>query len=326
MQPTDNLSAPATAEVAFANPDLKWEETTQYGLGIDFGFDNDRFTANIDLYRKETNDILLNLPAVQPATTPFVFQNIDGTIVNQGVELGLDYDILRSENLTWNANFNISYNQNELTNYAGPNLQAGPLYGQGLTGSQSQILTDGQPLFTYFLREVDENFQVATDPTIQDKSALPKVVSGLSTSLNYKNWDASLFFSGQFGFYVYNNTNNALFSSPQIGSRNNLKSVVDEGIALSATNPSTYFLEKGDFVRLQTASISYNVPLSGDGLFKTMRLSAVGQNLFLLTGYSGIDPEVSTSDVAANGLPSAGIDYLSYPRPVTVSLGFNVTF
>ena len=95
---------------------------------------------------------------------------------------------------------------------------------------------------------------------------------------------------------------------------------------LSATNPSTYFLEKGDFVRLQTASISYNVPLSGEGMFKTMRLSAVGQNLFLLTGYSGIDPEVSTSDVPANGLPSAAIDYLSYPRPVTVSLGFNVTF
>lgn len=320
------LSAPATSEVAFANPDLKWEETTQYGFGLDFGFNNDRFTANIDLYRKETNDILLNLPAVQPATTPFVFQNIDGTIINQGVELGLDYDVVQSDDFNWNVNFNISFNQNELTDYDGPDLQAGPLYGQGLTGTQSQILTDGQPLFTYFLRDVDENFQVSTDPTIQDKSALPTIVSGLSTSLNYKNWDASLFFSGQFGFYVYNNTNNALFASPQIGSRNNLESVMDENITLSATNPSTFFLEKGDFVRLQTASISYNVPLSEDGLFKSMRLSAVGQNLFLLTGYSGIDPEVSTTDLAANGLPSAGIDYLSYPRPVTLSFGFNVTF
>ena len=320
------LTAPATSEVAFANPDLKWEETTQYGLGIDLGFDNDRFTANFDLYRKETNDILLNLPAVQPATTPFVFQNVNGTIVNQGVELGLDYDIVQAEDFNWNANFNISYNQNELTNYEGPNLQAGPLYGQGLTDSQSQVLTNGKPIFTYFLRDVDENFNVATDPTIQDKSALPTIVSGLSTSLNYKNWDASLFFSGQFGFYVYNNTKNALFALPQIGSRNNLKSVMDDNIVLSATNASTFFLEKGDFVRLQTASISYNVPLSGEGLFKTMRLSAVGQNLFLLTGYSGIDPEVSSTVVSASGLPSAGIDYLSYPRPVTVSLGFNVTF
>ncbi|MRX62782.1 SusC/RagA family TonB-linked outer membrane protein [Maribacter luteus] len=320
------LSSPATSEVAFANPDLKWEETAQYGLGIDFGFGNDRFTGNIDVYRKETTDILLNLPAVQPATSPFVFQNVDGTILNQGIELGLDYDIVRKENFTWNTNFNISYNQNELQDYNGPNLQAGNLYGQGLSGSTSQILTNGKPLYTYNLRLVDENYNVDANPTILDKSGLPKVISGLSTSVNYKNWDASLFFSGQFGFYVYNNTANALFASPQIGSRNNLKSVVDNGITLSATNPSTFFLEKGDFVRLQTASISYNVPLSGDGLFKSMRFSAIGQNLFLITDYSGLDPEVSTSDIPANGLPSASIDYLSYPRPRTISFGFNVTF
>lgn len=320
------LSAPATREVAFANPDLKWESTAQYAMGIDFGFNDDRFTGSIDLYRKETTDILLNLPAVQPATTPFAFQNIDGTIINQGVELGLDYDIFRSADFDWNVNFNISYNQNELTNYDGPNLQAGNLFGQGLTGSTSQILANGRSLFTYNLRLVDENFNVDTNPTILDKSGLPTVVSGFSTSVRYKNWDASAFFSGQFGFYVYNNTNNALFALPQIGSRNNLRSVLDDNITLSATNPSEFFLEKGDFVRLQTASIGYNVPLSGEGSFKSLRLSAVGQNLFLITGYSGIDPEVSTSDIPANGLPSASIDYLAYPRPVTVSLGVNVTF
>lgn len=320
------ITPPATSEIAFANPDLKWEETAQYGFGIDFGFNNDRFTGNIDLYRKETSDILLNLPAVQPATSPFVFQNVDGVIINQGIELGLDYDIIRSEDFTWNANFNISYNQNELTDYNGPNIQAGNLYGQGLTGTTSQILTNGKPLFTYNLRLVDENFNVETDPTILDKSGLPKIISGFSTSASYKNWDASLFFSGQFGHYVYNNTANALFAAPQIGSRNNLKSVVDNGVTLSATNPSTYFLEKGDFVRLQSASISYNVPLSGDGTFNSMRLSLNGQNLFLITDYSGLDPEVSTTDVPANGLPSSSIDYLQYPRPRTFSLGINVTF
>ncbi len=320
------LTTPATSEVAFANPDLKWESTAQYGFGIDFGFNNDRFNGNIDVYRKETTDILLNLPAVQPATTPFVFQNVDGTLINQGIELGLNYDIATSEDFYWNASFNISYNENELTDYDGPNIQAGNLYGQGLTGTTSQVLTDGKPIYTYNLRTVDENFNVETDPEILDKSALPKIISGLSTSASYKNWDASLFFSGQFDFYVYNNTANALFPSPQIGGRNNLKSVVDEGVVLSALNPSTYFLEKGDFVRLQTASISYNVPLSGDGLFKSMRLSAIGQNLFLITDYSGLDPEVSTDNIPANGLPSAGIDYLSYPRPRTYSIGFNVTF
>ncbi|AYN69206.1 SusC/RagA family TonB-linked outer membrane protein [Euzebyella marina] len=320
------VNAPATSEIAFANPDLKWEETTQYAFGIDFGFGADRFTGNIDLYRKETRDILLNLPAVQPATSPFVFQNVDGIILNQGIELGLDYDIVQGEDFNWNASFNVAYNQNKLTDYAGPDIQAGNLYGQGLTGTVSQILTNDKPLFTYYLREVDENYNVATDPTIQDESGLPKVTSGLSTGASYKNWDASLFFSGQFGFYVYNNTANALFASPQIGSRNNLKSVIDEGITLSATNPSTYFLEKGDFVRLQSASVSYNVPLEEDGLFKTMRLSLNGQNLFLITDYSGLDPEVSTTNIPSNGLPSASIDYLAYPRPRTYSLGINVTF
>lgn len=320
------LSSPATTEVAFSNPDLRWEETAQYGLGIDFGFNNDRLTGNIDFYRKETSDILLNLPAVQPATTPFVFQNVDAVIVNQGVEFGIDYDVVRTVDFIWNTNFNIGYNENELTKYNGPDIQAGSLFGQGLSGATSQILTEGKSLFTYNLRMVDENFNVDTDPTVLDKSGLPDITAGFSTSVNYKNWDASVFFAGQFGHYVYNNTANALFASPQLGSRNNLKNVVDDGIILSATNPSTYFLEKGDFVRLQSASISYNVPLSGDGTLKSMSFSLNGQNLFLITDYSGLDPEVSTTNIAANGLPSASIDYLSYPKSRTYTFGFNVTF
>ncbi|BFP41652.1 TonB-dependent receptor [Flavobacteriaceae bacterium GF1] len=322
------ITAPATRSVAFENPDLKWEETTQYALGIDFGFANDRLSGSIDLYRRETRDILLNLPAVQPANEPFSFQNVDGTIINQGIEFGLDYDIVNGEDFYWNANFNIAYNDNELTDYDGPNIEAGQVYGQGLSNAFVQVLTNGRSLFTYNLRNVDADLNVDTDPSIQDESGLPTVNAGFSTSASYKNWDASLFFSGQFGFYVYNNTANALFATTQIGSRNNLQSVVDGGVVPSSQNPSTFFLEKGDFVRLQTASIGYNVPLSGEGALKSMRLSLTGQNLLLITDYSGPDPEVSTSDIPAvtGGIPSASIDYLAYPRPRTVSLGVNVTF
>lgn len=320
------LSTPANTQVAFSNADLKWEETKQYGFGIDFGFANDRFKGNIDFYRKETSDILLNLPAVQPANFAFNFQNVDAIILNQGVEIGLDYDIVRSDDFTWNANFNIAFNTNELTDYNGPPIQAGNLYGQGLSGATTQILADGLPLFSYNLRLVDENFNVDANPTVLDKSGLPDVTAGFSTSVSYKNWDASLFFSGQFGHYVYNNTDNALFASPQLGSRNNRSSVVEDGVILSATNPSTFFLEKGDFVRLQTASVSYNLPMKGEGFLKSLRFSLSGQNLFLITDYGGLDPEVSTSDIPANGLPSASIDYLSYPRPRTYTLGINATF
>jgi len=320
------ISSPATTEVAFSNPDLKWESTAQYGFGVDFGFGNDRFKGTIDVYRKETSDILLNLPAVQPATTPFVFQNVDAVIVNQGVEFGLDYDIVRNDNVNWNVNFNIAFNDNEFTDYDGPNLQAGTLFGQGLTDATSQILTEGKSLFTYNLREVDENFNVDAEPTILDKSGLPDITAGFSTGASYKNWDASLYFSGQFGHYVYNNTANALFSGPQLGSRNNLKDIVDGGVILSSTNPSTHFLESGDFVRLQNASIGYQVPLKEGSAVKSLRLSLTGQNLFLITDYSGLDPEVSTTNVPSNGLPSASIDYVSYPRSRTYSFGLNLTF
>ena len=184
---------------------------------------------------------MLNLPAVQPATTPFVFQNVDAVIVNQGVEFGFDYDIVRADDFTWNANLNIAFNDNEFTDYDGPDLQAGTLFGQGLTDATSQILTEGKSLFTYNLRNVDENLNVDSEPTVQDKSGLPDITAGFSTGASYKNWDASLYFSGQFGHYVYNNTANALFSGPQLGSRNNLKDIVDGGVILSSTNPSTIF-------------------------------------------------------------------------------------
>lgn len=319
------LTAPANGAVADANPDLVWEETTQYGFGFDFGFKNDRLSGSLDFYRKETRDLLLNTPSVQPAIQPFNFGNIDAVLINQGLELALDYDILRSDNLIWNANFNIAYNKNELTEYEGADILAGNLFGPGLSGATSQIFTNGQSLFTYNLRELDENNNVAAEPTILDKSGLPDITTGLSTSVRYKNWDASLFFAGQFGHYVYNNTENALFPDPIVGSRNNLQSVMDDNLDI-ANLPSTYYLEKGDFVRLQSASVSYNFPLSGDGALKSLRVSASGQNLFLITGYSGLDPEVSTTDIPANGLPSASIDYLAYPRARTYSLGVNLTF
>lgn len=320
------LTAPGNGAVADANPALKWESTTQYGVGLDFGFKNDRLTGSLDLYRKETRDLLLNTPSVQPAIEPFNFGNIDAVLLNQGIELGLDYDIIRTDDLTWNANFNIAYNENKLTEYQGANLQGGELFGQGLSGATTQVLTNGKSLFTYNLRNVDENGVVDTDPTILDKSGLPDFTTGLSTSLSYKNWSGSLFFAGQFGHYVYNNTANALFATPQIGSRNNLKEVVDNARVLSATNPSTAFLESGDFIRLQSASLSYNLPLNEGSSLNSVRISANGQNLFLITDYSGLDPEVSTSNIPANGLPSASIDYLAYPRPRTFSLGINVSF
>lgn len=334
------VNVPGTSTVDFANPDLKWEETTQYGVGIDFGFANDRLNGSVDVYRKETRDLLLSVEAAQPSPQPFFFQNLDAMVLNQGVEFSLNYDILQGEDFFWTAGFNMAYNKNEIQDFEGA-IPAGTIRGAGLTNAFAQRLQTGQPLYSFYLREFtgfDENgnpvHEGGTDnQQFVGKSALPDITGGFSTSANYKNWDASLYFTGQFGNYIYNNTANAFFTAGAIGSGNNvIKDVVDlagEESRFAEASVSTRFLEKGDFVRLQTASIGYNVPLSGDGLFKTMRLSLTGQNLFVITDYSGLDPEVSVTPASGdllNGLPIAGIDYSSFPRPRTYTFGFSVTF
>lgn len=329
-----NITMPSTNVISFPNPDLKWEETTSVGVGIDFAFNNYRLTGSLDVYKKETDGLLLSVTAAQPAPQPFYFQNLDATVLNQGVEFSLNYQILRGSEWNWEAGFNVAYNENEVQNFAGL-INAGTIYGQGLTSAFAQMLAGGQPLFSYYLREF-EGFDSAGQPIgdVQDfigKSALPDITGGFNTSLSKGNWNLNMYFTGMFGHYVYNNTENALFTAGAISNaRNVTRNVLTSGESGKAEAAvSTRFLEKGDFVRLQSMSISYNVPLSTDSFLNSLNVFLNGQNLLLFTDYSGLDPEVSsTPDPGAllNGIPTAGIDWNAYPKPRTVSLGLNVRF
>jgi TonB-linked SusC/RagA family outer membrane protein len=334
IQDNGNIDPPGTTAVAFAEPSLKWEETTQYNLGFDFGFMGDRLSGSLDLYRKETADFLLQVEAAQPSPQPFFFRNLDATVLNQGVEFAINYDIFQEDDFNWNVGFNIAYNQNEIQDFDGL-IPAGTIRGQGLSNAFAQILADGQPLFSFFLREFegfDENGQPIGDVQgFVDKGALPDINAGLSTSLSYKNWDFSAFFAGQFGHYIYNNTANAFFTAGAINNaRNVTPNVLTSGEAGTAEAAvSTRFLESADFIRLQNATIGYTVPLSGEGTFESLRLFVNGQNLFVITDYSGLDPEVSVQPAGGdllNGLPTTGIDYTSFPRPRTITIGLNATF
>lgn len=328
-----NINPPGLEIVSFTNPDLKWESTAQANIGLDFGFANDRLTGNVDVYHKTTKDLLLKQEAAQPSPQPFFFSNLDAEIINQGVEVSLAYDIIRQENASWNLGFNVSYNDNEVKNFDGL-IPTGEINGNGLTGAYSQLLAGGRPLFSYYLREFGgfdaDGFTIYPNGDVQQfvgKSALPKVNLGISTSASYKNWDFNAFLAGQYGFYIYNNTQNAYFTGGILAvGKNVTQNVVNSGESgANAADVSTRFLEKGDFLRLQNASLSYNVPLSGEGLFKTLRLSFIGQNLFVITDYSGIDPEVNVPK-SLNNVPSLGIDYTAYPRPRTYTLGISATF
>ena len=334
IQDNGNIDPPGSGFVSFPNTNLKWEETTQTNIGIDFGFIQDRLTGTIDVYHKDTQDLLLRAQTAQPSPTPFTFRNIDASVINQGVEFSINYAIIEQEDLSWDFGFNIAYNKNEIQDFSGT-IPTGALNGQGLTGVNVQRLETDQPLFSFFLRQFegfDANGQGIYTNGVDSrsfvgKSALPDYNVGISTSFRYKNFDASVFFAGQFGHYIYNATQNALFTAGSIGAgRNVITDVIGNGEDRSnAPEPSTQFLEKGDFLRLQSASIGYNWPLSGEGVFKSLRLFASGQNLFVITDYSGLDPEVNVA-ASANGIPSAGIDYTSFPRPRVYNFGFNVTF
>jgi iron complex outermembrane receptor protein len=316
--------------VSFGGDGLKWESTIQYATGLDFGFNNDRLSGSIDVYRKETKDLLFLVDEAQPALLDRKFKNLtDSKIVNQGVEFSLGYDLVQTEDFNWSANFNVAYNDNMVESLSGQ-YDFANVNGPGLSGAFAMRLQEGHSLFSYYMQEFS-GYDSAGQPILSEKgfvgkSALPNLTGGLSTTINYKKWTMSAYFSGQFGHYVYNNTANAFFTAGAFKTtRNVLPGTLTSGEDLGASAAvSTRFLEKGDFVRLQNLSLAYDMPLSGEGVFKSMVFSVTGQNLFLMTDYSGLDPEVNSA--TGGNLPSIGMDYGAYPNPTTITFGINAKF
>ena len=330
------LTNPGTGFTGNNNPALKWESTTDYNIGLDFGFNNDRFNGSFNVYRRETDDLLLTrvLAAPQQGGIPTIFSNInDGTVVNQGIELAVNYDIVDTEDWYFGASFNIAFNDNMVEDTA-QIIDAGPINGNGLTGAFAQRIQAGQPLFSYFVAEFtgfdanglptynDVNGDGVGDPdsdkTFVDKSALPTRTGGLSLTARHKRWGLSTFLNYQGGFYIYNGTDNAFFNAGGIViGKNVTQAAVTSGEAGGATTAvSDRFLEKGDFVRMQNATLSYDWPLSEGSIFDSLRLTLTGQNLFVITDYSGLDPEVSvnTGTINASAIPTRGIGLCIIPK------------
>lgn len=327
------IGIPGTTTQGSVNPGLRWESTTQTSVGIDFSIADDRLSGSLDYYVKNTTDLLLRRNAAQPSVATQIFDNLDATVLNKGWEVSLNYQIINQEDVSFGVSGNVSHNTNELQDFGGV-LDAGTIYGQGLTGAYAQRLAGGYPLFSYHLRQFkgfDENGQpIGDEQVFIGKSALPTWVTGLSLNARYHAFDFAMYFSGQFGHYIYNNTRNAFFTAGSINNaRNVTPDVVTSGEAGNAeASVSTRFLEKGDFLRAQNLMLGYTLPLEGKAL-KNFRVYFNAQNLFVITDYSGLDPEVSTSPAdfnLLNGLPTAGIDYGAYPRPRTFTIGINAAF
>ncbi|WAC10222.1 SusC/RagA family TonB-linked outer membrane protein [Dyadobacter pollutisoli] len=333
-QAGDAITGGGLNAVAFNNPDLKWESTAAFNLGLDFSILKGRLSGSIDVYNKSTKDLLFKVVAAQPAPNPFVYRNLDTDIQNRGIELALNAVVVDGKKFSWEVLFNASYNKNLVKNLIGT-YDTGEINGQGLSGAFAQRLAEGQPLFAYFLREFggfDENGNsIYPNGDFQQflggKSPLPKVNAGLTNNLKYGNFDLSIFFNGVFGNYLYSNTANAFFTQGSFSNgRNVTKDVIGNGEgALNAPDVSTRFLQKGDFIRMQNFTLGYRIPMKSNKILNNARIFVTGQNLFTITKYDGQDPEVSTNK-SLNDIPSFGIDYTAYPRARTWTAGINVSF
>lgn len=328
-----NLETGGARSVAQVNPDLKWETTSQINAGLDWAFWGSRLSGSIDYYKKNTKDMLVKVRAAQPSPNEFVWKNLDADIENSGVELSLNLVALDKAKFDWRVIGNVAFNKNEVKSF-GTVLNTGRIHGQGLSEAYAQRIAEGQPLFAYYVREFEgydsegiAKYKNNLDKQVfVDKSPIPTITAGLTNQFQLGNLDVSIFFTGQFGHYIYNNTANALFTAGALGAgRNVTKDVIGSGEGpLNSPDVSTRFLEKGDFLRFQDLTIGYNLPLKSKAI-SSLRVFVNGQNLMVFTGYSGLDPEVNVNK-QIDDIPSLGIDYNAYPRPRTISIGANVSF
>jgi len=324
----------STSTITNANPNLKWETTTQYGAGLDFAIVGSRLTGTIDYFNKSTKDLLFLQDYAQPAANSHRWVNLPGNVVNKGLEFAFNYSAIRRQKFSWDVSYNMTILNNRVENFGNSNVNTGSINGQGLSGAYGQVITNNYPLYTFkvpiFAGFDSKGFGIypnGIDLATLQGSALPTFTAGLTNNFSYGKFNASIFINGATGFYVYNNTANAYFYRGNLVTGHNVTPQVaasNENV-LNSGQLSTRFLEKGDFARLSNVSFGYTFTLKNDNAIKSLRVGVSGQNLILITNYSGLDPEINTNK-ALNNVPSRGIDYASYPKARTFTLSLNAGF
>ncbi|MES2648494.1 MAG: SusC/RagA family TonB-linked outer membrane protein [Bacteroidota bacterium] len=327
-----------------ANPDLRWERTSTLNFGLDFTLLKGVLTGAIDVYDKNTEDMLFQY-RVSPALVPggSIWAN-GGSVNNKGIEFMLTAKIINKSNFTWNSTINFAHNKNKITSLTNPYSTGDSILyttprGAGQTGASIQILKVGRPIGQYFsfiyegkdkdglsqFRKKDGT--LTTQPLAGTDyyyvgDAQPSLMTGWSNSFTYKNWDLNVFFRGVFGTKVFNVTRANLSYTPN-ATTNNLSSLVTaEDKAGDARNGyySTRYIESGDYVRLDNATLGYNFNLKSSN-FSRIRAYITGENLFTITNYSGIDPEINQGGTAP------GVDNNNfYPKTTVMMVGLNIVF
>ncbi len=327
------------SQANYGNPDLKWETSATINAGIDFSILNNRLYGSIDYFNKKTTDALFEQTLAQPAPAGRVWVNLDGEIVNKGVEIALTGTVVKTQDWTWDLTGNVTFLKNSVSGLVGY-YETGALRGQGFSGVLGQRMVNGQPLNVWYLaihegidpqtgmsmyRGADGSISSANDPAINkfyNNSPNPTTLLGISTNVTYKKFSLGANMNGAMGHYLFNNTAATTLGLSNLSLRNIGSSFFNTGVKESTSNsaaPSTRYLEKGNYLKMANLTLGYRVGNIGNAL-KNFNISLTGQNLFIITKYTGFDPEVNT-DGATNGIPSLGIEYLPYPPARTVLLG-----
>lgn len=317
---------------------IKWEETTTYNIGIDYGFIDNRITGTIDAYYRKTDDLINFIPVPAGTNlTNMLLTNV-GDLENRGVEFSIEGRIISKTDLSWKVGFNATYNENKITKLTAtddPNY-LGVFTGgiSGAVGNTIQIHSVGKPASSFFVYEqvynenqkpieglyVDRNGdgEITGDDRYHYKKAAPDLFMGFNTMVNYKEWDFSFGGRINLGNYVYNNVwssggtlNNLYWST---GYMNNVPTNV---LDTRFNNPeffTDYYVKNASFLRLDNISIGRKFKnLYNDRM--DIRLYGTVQNVFVVSQYKGLDPEVGN-----------GIDNNLYPRPRVFMLGVSIDY
>ncbi|MDX2284462.1 MAG: TonB-dependent receptor [Bacteroidia bacterium] len=330
-----------------ANPNIQWEVSTQFDAGIDFGIFDDRLVGTLDYFNKVSGNILLEVvPAdpIQPTAT--YWTNVpEMEIVNSGVEFTLEFRNSPASEFKYSIGGNLTYIDNEVRNSPFAVLTTGSATGAGQTGATINGYINGESIGAFYMKEftgigddglnefrdTNGDGQVLENDRVVVGTALPNLLYGFYTNFGYKGVELSLNFNGVAGNQIYNHTTMSLFQKGSLASSFNTTDFAVEFPEEDITNSnevSTRYLESGSFLRLNNATLSYTARPGQWGLgdwVSNIRISLTGQNLLLITNYTGFDPEVNTGS-SIGGVQTFGIDRFTYPTARTILAGIHVSF
>ena len=321
-----------------SNPGLRWEATATTNAGIDFTFLKGRLSGSIDVYDKKTTDMIATIP-VSTVTNlvNYMVANV-GSMDNKGVEISLSGTPVKTKNFSWETFGNISFNKNKITSLGNniSQIYAGDPEGPGQSGTTVSIIKAGYPLGEFYTLKyigmtngvstyMGANGQPTTTPTSADRTyagdAQPRYIFGWGNTVNYKNFSFNFFFRGQGGNKIMD-ASLADFNTPYSASTHNVPVMtLSEPITdVNANLYSTRYLESGTFIRLSNATLSYRFKVPGNYVH-AVRLYVTGTNLFIITKYKGVDPELNLSlNNQASG-QFIGVDMNNYYPKTRTFLG-----